>query len=111
MELAKDNLEKHIAKNHLQATKYTETIQRIAEELVAELLETQNLQKTLEEIVDNPATLNLLAASQQKLQTQIVNKIKDNFVHYFPNLHLDPILEKINNDIVLSDEEIAKFPS
>ncbi len=112
LELAKNSLEGQAAENHLQATEYTQIIQRTAEELRMELLETENLQKTLEETVKNSIDgLNLLAASKQNLQDQLVQRIKHNFDHYFPNLHLDPILEKINDNSTLSDEEIAKLPS
>ncbi len=112
LELAKNSLEKQAAENHLLTNEYTGIIQRTTEELVTQLLKKENLQKTLEEIVKNPiGGLNLLVASQQKLQDQLVQKINQNFDHYFPNLHLDPILEKINHDKDLSSDETAKLPA
>lgn len=112
LELAKNSLENQASKNNLQATEYAETIQKTAEKLVTEQLEAENLQKTLEKTASQPiANENLLVASQQTLRNQLEQQIIDNFVHYFPNLHLDPILEKINNGKALSDEEIAKLPS
>lgn len=112
LELAKNSLERQATENHLLVTEYTEIIQRTTEELVTELLKTNNLQNTLEDTIKQPLDgLNLLTASKQKLQDQLVQQIRHNFDHYFPNLHIDPILEKINNGEALSDAEIAKLPS
>ncbi|MEN9916497.1 MAG: hypothetical protein RLY40_429 [Pseudomonadota bacterium] len=112
IDLAKNNLEDQATDNNLQITEYTEIIQNSAEELVTKLLKPSNLQNTLEEMAKHPIVdLNLLDASKRKLQDQVEQQINQNVDHYFPNLQLDPILEKLNDSKPLSDDEIAKFPS
>lgn len=112
IELAKNSLEKQATDNGLQTTEHSAIIQKAATELVTRLFETSHLQNTLKELIKNPTpSLNLLVASTQKLHDQLKEQINHNFDHYFPSLHLDPILEKINNGKALSDEEITKLPS
>src|SRR5436190_4607192 len=112
LELAKNSLEKQATDNGLQMTEHTAIIQKAATELVTKLFETSHLQNTLKELIKNPTPgLNLLVASTQKLHDQLKEQVNHNFDHYFPSLHLDPILEKINHGKALSDEEITKLPS
>ena len=114
LEDAKTLLKEKASDNNLEPADHAETIQKAAEELTKKILDDEdNLKNILEDAKASYVTnnMNLLEASEQKLLGQLQQKIDPTFGHYFPNVHLEPILEKINHDEDLSEDEIQKLPS
>lgn len=122
---ARNALTSKMTAYHLNASDYAETIQTAPEQLVSTLLETSQLQSIILNSQENNCTanLNLLEASKDKLQTQLLQHIELNVDSYFPNLYFDPILEKINHnnalpdrdklsiDVLLTEDEKQRLPS
>lgn len=112
-EAAKKTLEDKIFRNGLLLpTEHTETIKKATKELVTQLLETNSIKGIIEQTKSTCAAdnLNLLEASRQKLYEQLSQEIDQTFNHYFPNVHLDPILEKINTNHIRPANDPQKLP-
>lgn len=108
IETAEKTLATKVTDANLEPTEHAETIKTAAEELVTKLLETNSIKDLIDQVSNNLIVgTNLLEASKQKLQEQLDQQINQSFRHYFPNIHLDPILEKIskNNALLANDPQ------
>jgi chromosome segregation ATPase len=111
IEAAITTLTNKVTDANLNSTEHAHTIKTAAKELVTNLLETQSLKAIIERLGNNPIVdMNLLDASKQKLQETLLQQINLSFDDYFPNVHLDPIFEKINNNSALLDTDTRKLP-
>ncbi len=96
---------------NINPEEYREGIINTASRFVNEILNPRNMLEALEAAkVSLPNSSNLLQSTKDILSKQCDAKIKsiieDNFAHIF----IDGILEKINNGVELSADEIQKLP-
>lgn len=104
-------LENGLTAININPEEYREAIIRAASGFVNEILNPRNMLEALEAAkVSLPNSSNLLQTTKDILSKQCNAKIKsiieDNFAHIF----IDGILEKINNGVKLSADEIQKLP-
>ncbi|MGC1854746.1 MAG: hypothetical protein WA659_05165 [Candidatus Aquirickettsiella sp.] len=97
---------------NVNSDEYREKIKNTASKLTTEIFNTENMLKALEKAkVNNLDSNDQLNETKNILNNQrdekIKNIIEDNFAYIF----IDCILEKINNGVRLSDDEIQKIPS
>jgi chromosome segregation ATPase len=111
-EKAKTQLKAKLNATHLDIAAHTQIIETAAQELVSKIVEKTNIENLIESAKPiYTRHLNLLDATKKKLEEQLEQEIIQSFDHYFPAIHLDPILQKINGSQDLSEDEIQKLPS
>lgn len=112
IEAAITTLTNKVTDANLNSTEHAHTIKTAAKELVTKLLETNNIKTSIETAKATyiAAHSNLLDASKQKLQETLLQQIDLSFDDYFPNIQLDPIFDKINNNSALLDTDRQKLP-